>query len=170
MFVEQQANAVDEIRSALAAGDKATAERVAHTLKGSSANLGAADLSASAADVEAAIRSRAEDVPLEALARKIITLVGAIDHALPADSAEIVFGGGPGETASLVAPLSQLKKLLENDDPEAAEFVAEARSRLSGILTGAEFGNLNRLVSTYDFAAALQILSSIASRLSLTLE
>ncbi len=171
MFVERQRRSVDEIRAALAAGDVPTAERVAHTLKGASANLGAAELSAEAARVEVAIKTRqADNASLETLAQKLAALLEVIDTALPAETAIAVSGEESGDTTSVAAPLSRLKRLLESDDPEAAEFVADARSRLSGILTGTELGDLSSLASSYDFAAALQCLSSIASRLTLTLE
>ena len=55
-FAEQQASAVDTIKAALSAGDVATAERAAHSLKGAAATLGAISLSESAAKAETAIK------------------------------------------------------------------------------------------------------------------
>src|SRR4029079_16979641 len=55
-FAEQQANGVTELRAALAAGDQATAERAAHSLKGSAGNLGITNVQHAAAEAEAAIK------------------------------------------------------------------------------------------------------------------
>ena len=56
-FAEQQASTVDAIEAALAAGDAATAERAAHSLKGAAATLGASSLSEAAARAEVAIKT-----------------------------------------------------------------------------------------------------------------
>jgi CheY-like chemotaxis protein/HPt (histidine-containing phosphotransfer) domain-containing protein len=55
-YVAGQQSAVMEIRSALAAGDQVTAERIAHTTKAVSATLGAMRVQERAALVETAIR------------------------------------------------------------------------------------------------------------------
>ncbi len=55
-YVTGQRDCADNIRLALAAGDTATAQRAAHTLKGVSGTIGAKKVSALAGAVEAAIR------------------------------------------------------------------------------------------------------------------
>ena len=62
-FAQQEAGAVDTMRTALAMGDAATAERAAHSLKGAAGTLGASALSSIAAEAETAIklRQRADD-------------------------------------------------------------------------------------------------------------
>src|SRR6185436_15574135 len=54
-FVEQQGEAPARIADALGAGDRATAERLAHTVKGVAGNLGARAVHASAGVLEGAI-------------------------------------------------------------------------------------------------------------------
>jgi two-component system sensor histidine kinase/response regulator len=51
-FVVQQASALDKIGQLLQAGDRAAAARLAHTLKGVAAGLGARALAAAATDLE----------------------------------------------------------------------------------------------------------------------
>jgi hypothetical protein len=67
-------------------------------------------------------------------------------------------------------PLSRLKKLLEADDSEAAEFITEAQDRFSAILSRAEIETLTRTVGDFDYESALRAVSGIADRLSLKLE
>ncbi len=60
-YVTGQRDCADNIRLALAAGDAATAQRAAHTLKGVSGTIGAKDISALAGAVETAIRDHQGD-------------------------------------------------------------------------------------------------------------
>ena len=62
-FADSNAHAAQEIHTAMDAGDKETALRLAHTLKGLAASLGAPDLSAEALAVEQKIK---HDATLEA--------------------------------------------------------------------------------------------------------
>jgi two-component system sensor histidine kinase/response regulator len=84
-FADRQAEAVDAIRAALSAGDMATAEREAHSLKGAAATLGADHLAEDAAKAELAIKSgNGVDRELLSLSRSLDGVVTAIKTALPA--------------------------------------------------------------------------------------
>jgi signal transduction histidine kinase/DNA-binding response OmpR family regulator len=170
-FAEQQAAAVQEIRAAMAAGDAATAQRAAHSLKGAAGNLGASALAEAAAKAETALTTgQGVEFALESLARSLDTAVEAIRTALPAEISANGAGQVSTDPATVVEPLTRLKKLLENDDGEAAEFIVDARPNLSGVLTGVEIESLIGLVGNFDFEAALKCLAGIAARLSLNLE
>ena len=60
-FADQRAAVVAEMQTALDLADYATAERLAHTVKGSAGNLGVRSLSEMADDLEPAARSRDHD-------------------------------------------------------------------------------------------------------------
>jgi len=83
-FAARQAGMVDDIRTALASGDAAAAERDAHSLKGSAATLGADRLAEEAGKAEAAIKS-GNDIndALESLSRSLDAVVMAIRATLP---------------------------------------------------------------------------------------
>jgi len=77
----------DRIREALAANDRETAERLAHTLRGISGTLGATNLQDLAASLENSIHKSetAEVDPLLAsIDRDLATFIGSIDHAFEA--------------------------------------------------------------------------------------
>jgi signal transduction histidine kinase/CheY-like chemotaxis protein len=170
-FAESQAGAVEEIQAALTAGDTSTAERVAHSLKGASGNLGVATVADAAAKAEAAVKSGQGTEPaLQALSTSLRSAMDAIRLALPKEPLTEGAGDASADPAIVVEPLTRLRKLLKNDDGAAAEFIFEARPRLSKVLTGPEIGNLTSLVGNFDFEAALTCLSAIATRLSLRLE
>ena len=83
-FAKQQAGAVEEIRTALAAGDAATAERGAHSLKGAAATLGATTLAEAAARAETAVQTgQGMEDALKSLSATLDAVVGAISAALP---------------------------------------------------------------------------------------
>ena len=77
-FAEQQSTAIAAMRDALSSGDRATAERTAHSLKGAAGTLGANALSEAAAKAETAIKTghgvddavRALSIALELCARE----------------------------------------------------------------------------------------------------
>jgi two-component system, sensor histidine kinase and response regulator len=166
-FAEQQGGTVEIIRLALSNGDAAAAERAAHSLKGSAATLGAAQLAVAAAETESAVREGrdAEDT-LRSLSMSLDPVIKSIMTSLPAeaDGSSQAPGGDPDAVA---APLARLKQLLETDDGEAADFMIEVKPQLAGVLTPAEVKALTDQVGNFEFEAALKCLSGIASRLSL---
>ena len=170
-FAQQQASTVDEIRKALSMGDAATAERAAHSLKGAAGTLGATTLSEAAAKAETAIKTgQGIDTALTSLFAGLGAAVRAIRAALPEEIPTSGVGGASRDPATVVKPLTQLKRLLETDDGEAADFMIDARSDLSGLLTPTEIETLSELVGDFNFEAALKCLSAITDRLSLTLK
>jgi signal transduction histidine kinase/DNA-binding response OmpR family regulator len=169
-FAESQAGTVEEIRTALASCDVSTAERAAHSLKGAAGNLGATGLADVAAKAEAAVKSGAGiEAALDSLALSLRAVFEAIGSALPDEQPTEGTGEVSGDPATVVEPLTRLNNLLKNDDGSASDFMLDARANLSKVLTGVEIGALSRLVSNFDFDAALKCLAGIAARLSLNL-
>lgn len=75
-FYESGRRALAEIRSGMASGDSALVRRAAHTLKGSSANMGARNLEQAAAALERAAEAQ-PSAELEALSRTVSERFGA---------------------------------------------------------------------------------------------
>ncbi|HSF49031.1 MAG TPA: response regulator, partial [Burkholderiales bacterium] len=81
-FAKQEAGAVEQMRTAVAAGDAATAQRGAHSLKGAAGNLGATALSEAAAKAETAIKNgHGVDETLRSLSVSLKAVVEAISAA-----------------------------------------------------------------------------------------
>jgi len=168
-FADSQSGAVSEIRAALAAHDPATAQRIAHSLKGASANLGASCLAATAAKAEEAIKSNQSVQPaLEHLSQSLETTILAIHKALPDKSPPL--SSPAGDPSTIVQHLSRLKKLLESDDGETPDFLMQIRPKLLTVLTTSEIESLSFHVGNFGYSDALRALSGIAERLSLVLE
>jgi two-component system, sensor histidine kinase and response regulator len=85
-FVVQQASALDKVAQALQADDLTSAVRLAHTLKGVAAGLGARALEAAAGDLERCLKPLASREHVDdamAYARRLLqALVKALETAL----------------------------------------------------------------------------------------
>ena len=170
-FAKQEEGTVEQIRTALAAGDAATAQRGAHSLKGAAGTLGATTLAEEAARAEAAIKSgHGVDEALRSLSDSLIAAVEAISTALPDEVSIDVASQASADPAAVIEPLTQLKRLLENYDGAAAKFTVQAQPKLSCALTAEEMETLTGLVGRYDFVAARKCIADIAARLSLELK
>ncbi len=90
-YAAGQKDAVEQIRAALQAGDAATAERVAHTLKGVSANVGAVAVHDVASAVEHALKTGQASTEVEAhllaLAGPLAEVVAGLRAQLPPEPA-----------------------------------------------------------------------------------
>jgi HPt (histidine-containing phosphotransfer) domain-containing protein len=167
-FAWTSGGGVQEIRTALVTGDTATAARTAHSLKGSAANLGATTLAEVAAKAETALTTgTGVDHSLTDLAASLESTIAAIQSALPPEQTITETNADP---ATVLKPLTQLKKLLSNDDGEASDFIIETRPLLSKVLTEGELNALSDRVGNFDFAGALKSVADISARLSLKLE
>jgi HPt (histidine-containing phosphotransfer) domain-containing protein len=172
-FVEQQADAVSAIRVGLEQQDFALAERLMHTLKGVAGNLGAKPISELAAELEKSLRNRdvrTLDAGLPGLAIELTRTIDAIRNSLAAGATEIRERATASDSTETVTLLKHLKQLLANDDGAALDFLLEARERIDGIISDADLDALQKTVSDFDFASALDFLAGIAQRNKLSLE
>jgi two-component system, sensor histidine kinase and response regulator len=170
-FADSQSAAASDILAALATEDATSARRIAHSLKGASGNLGANSLAEKAGKVEAAIESKQGVAPaVEALSQSLNATIAAIRTAFPVASPVSDCAACTDDPAAVAQPLGRLKRLLEADDGEASDFILEVRPQLSKVLTAAEIDALIGHVGNFAYGDALQSLSTILARLSLTLE
>ncbi|HVR53280.1 MAG TPA: response regulator, partial [Pseudorhodoferax sp.] len=173
-FMADQAGTPQAIAQALQAGDAATAERLAHTLKGVAGNLGATALEQQAAALEEALRAQPPhpetSVLLERTAAGLQQLIEALrPHLPPADpapappapagmaTAAAAAAAAAAPTAAAAELLQRLGQLLEQGDVEAAELLQAHAAVLEPVL-GPHRAQLAQAVADYDFDAALDAL------------
>jgi two-component system sensor histidine kinase/response regulator len=172
-FVEQQADAVSKISASVEQQDFALTERLMHTLKGVSGNLGAKTINGLAAELEISLRNRdvrSLDAGLPRLSIELAQTMEAIRNSLAADSVDprpppVAFD--PTET---VAQLKHLKQMLVDDDGAALDQLLDARERFEGILSDTDLNTLERAVRDFDFTTALDCVADIAQRHKFSLE
>jgi CheY-like chemotaxis protein len=159
-FVAGQKSVVAEINKALKDNDWVTAERLAHTLKGVSGNIGATALQQLAEKVEAAIKGRRPrnelDGLLNALENLLKNLILQLEQKLPGERAKVVVTVDPEK---LKAVCDELEALLGDDDAEAGE-VLEANADLLNAAFPEHCRKINDSIRSFDFEAALEALGA----------
>jgi two-component system, sensor histidine kinase and response regulator len=164
-FAERHGEAVDEITAALGVHDEAAAHRIAHTVKGLAATIGAAEVSEAALSIEQGLsKGESVDVAIDRLAGCLAPVITAIRQVLPAAPVQ-ANGADPLTGAEYADRLSTLRKLLETDDGDAAEFMAKLAPSLANFLADEEVQNLTRTIGNFDFPSALATLDQVRRRL-----
>ena len=157
-FAEQQGHALAQAAAALANGDHALAERLAHTLKGVAGNIGAGGVQSAAAALERAIRDRANAAEIErvrqqagAVFEPLLTGIRTAFGAAGSDPSTQVDPVSPASPARSRESAAQLTVLLADSDPAAGEFIEAHRDALRPLFDAAGWSELKALVEAYAF-------------------
>jgi len=134
-FKDQQKETIAQIAASVAKGDIATAERLAHTLKGVAGNLGAKPVQAEAGKVEKLLREKAAAPTIEAALRAVAAVLDPLLVQLPSAiiTPAAVASGAPTAIADPVqtkAAAIELAKLLADSDASATDFVEKNQAAL----------------------------------------
>ena len=167
-FRADHGNDVSVMREALARGEKDTAQRLAHTIKGLAGTIGAGELNKTAAMLESALKSGhgGDDYG---------GLIDGLEQAItPVLEGLARLGSGREETKPLVEAadrdtinglLDELAVLLEDMDPESEDKAVELQTALGGTVDRALVKDLVRRVSGFEFDEAQEVLGQIRSAL-----
>jgi signal transduction histidine kinase/HPt (histidine-containing phosphotransfer) domain-containing protein/ActR/RegA family two-component response regulator len=161
-FVATQSDAPANLRRHLQAGEIADAHRLAHSLKGAAATLGAVTLQTVAARLERNLNSGTISDTWELLAsaveHELLTLTEAVKTGLATSSPV----QPEGETAGLANVLARLDALLAGNDIEAYHLAVDVEPQLRQAW-GDDAGTLIRAVRDLRFDDALSVLRSRSS-------
>ncbi|TAK60021.1 PAS domain S-box protein [Methylobacter sp.] len=162
-YVVNQENTSSELRAAIDADDRASAERIAHSAKGVSGNIGAIGLQEIAGELERMIKEGADrdDIlaKLAIFSQQQSALIKALKANLPAEKVR-----NPTEnvdTSKAAEVLTRLKKLLAFDDSKSKEVFEENFGLLRVVLGTEVFTKVDQAVKQFDFALALQHIDNI---------
>jgi|GEM_PF-1094034 len=155
MFVRGQQDATAQIRTALDAGKFEEAQRIAHTLKGVSGNIGANEIYHGAAALEDAIKTFAQrniiDPILVDAENRLALLISAISMALTEkETASRTEKFSMDEFAPIVA---ELGKLLAESGADSVEYFQQHRQILQQAFGNASI-KIAQALEDYDFEAA----------------
>ena len=158
-FVDGQRDAVQRLELALQSGETALAERIAHTLKGVAANLGASAVQAQAGELEMAIRAATPMAQLrpqiKALALAAECLLAKIAARLPSP-VEPPAGPIHSDPIASAGIDDRLLGLLQDGDPTAQTLVAENGGLLRQTL-GTSWSAFEMALQQFDFEQALNM-------------
>ncbi|MBF0138305.1 MAG: response regulator, partial [Magnetococcales bacterium] len=164
-YVAGQAESVHTVRVHLAAGERHEAERVAHTLKGVSGNIGAVRIQELAARMESAIKDNLAVTDIEPLLTDVENELTSLLRSLR----QSLGTGGEKEKESSIAKdviidrsaakkiVDRMELLLSEDDPESIAFFEQERSLIVSIF-GKTTENIEKLIKNYDMEGALALL------------
>ena len=154
-FAAGQKFATEEILKALEGNDVVSAERLAHTLKGVSGNIGATGLQQLAEKIEIAIkecRPRKElDGMLSALRSLLRNIIVQLESKLPEERINATVTVDP---VKLKAVCDKLEALLVDDDAEAGD-VLDVNADLLNTAFPNHYRKIEDSIRSFDFEAAL---------------
>ncbi|MSP93445.1 MAG: Hpt domain-containing protein, partial [Myxococcales bacterium] len=152
-----QKDAAEQTFAALNADDWQTAERIVHTLKGVSGNIGANTVQKCAEGAEMAIRERRPradvDVQLAALVGPLKHLISQLEVVVPAEQERQPV---PVDPAAVKRVWDRLQALLAEDDTAAGALLSQHADLLNSAYPN-QFGELESLIRACDFEAALAV-------------
>ena len=170
-FSEQQGGVMGQITAALDQGDRALAERLAHTLKGVAGNIGAKPIQSAAGALEKLIRDGANGGALESAQRQVTAVLdpflAQLQAMLVSTVADARIDTAP-QTASAAEcrkAAMELTRLLSEFDPGAADFIEANRPALRLLFAGETWPRFEDLVQGYSFAEAQAQLEEALQRL-----
>jgi PAS domain S-box-containing protein len=162
-FRDDQAESPARIRRALDDGDRATARRHAHTLKGLAGNIGAEALMASAAALE---RVLAGGGPADALVTDLERELAAVIEEI--DGRHAPAGGRASaddlDEKAFTAGLADLCRMLREDDADAVQRFEQLKPGFASRLTVEQLERVTRAVARYEFEDAAGQLATLAGR------
>jgi HPt (histidine-containing phosphotransfer) domain-containing protein len=166
-YIENQGEAPARIRGSLDDGDYSTAERLAHTAKGVSGNIGATEVQELAAQVEKAIREQGSREAIDSLLSPFADaqgkLVAGLREALvtPEVRAETIAAVDPDKAREIWVKITEY---LEQDDSEAVDYLDAEREAFRGVLGPEQFASLDNALKQYNFGRSLEILREHAGK------
>ena len=157
LFVSGNRECAAHLRTALETGDRATAERLIHTLKGVAGSIGATYLQTASTAVEEMIKSGASAEQarshIDELEAVLCGLIGQLESKLPLIEPENS-AAGSCDLNQLNPVCSRLLKLLDENDSEALDVVEEHTSLLYAAFKE-QFQAIEGDIRSFEFDRAL---------------
>jgi PAS domain S-box-containing protein len=159
-FCDRQADAGLRVAAALAAQDRGSAERVAHTVKGVAGNIGFTNLASLAGALEKALHAdRGVRGALSKFEAALARDTAALADALPAEAA----AAAPADAAGAAPHVATLARLLAASDGDALDCLAAHEGALRAVFAERQFGVFAEAVNGFDFDTALAQLQQAAT-------
>ena len=165
-FATKRSDVGAQISTALASGDRESAERNAHTVKGVAGNLGMNAIFQLAGKLETAIPESRADVQVllnefvSELDRQVQSILRALKTETPVQQERE--GKDRFNPAAALAVVARLRVLLEANDANASKAYVSLRDLLRGTVDETRMDALGEAIGVFDFEAALVRLDEIA--------
>jgi CheY-like chemotaxis protein len=169
LFARQYRDTGAAITAALEAGDFKTLGRIAHSIKGTAALFGAAELTQSAVAVETAARSGKSTGMGNLADLLVLQLVAAVEAAesIPPDAAPAASGAAAVGQEELAKMVESLYQLLDRQSLKARGCLAELAAALEGRGYDEDLLELRQNLEALRFGEARSRFDALANRLGL---
>ncbi|MGB4064543.1 MAG: PAS domain-containing protein [Azonexus sp.] len=161
-FTENHGDDFARIRNHLAAGNRDEARRLAHSLKGVSATLGAMLINKTSIALEAAIKEGRESTAIEPLIEAAEQAYISLREQLAAVAQPLHVGEDAGDAVASSALIERLRRELQQGEMSAQDLVRHQAATLKMVL-GKDFRAFEDCVSVFDFEGALAVLNDATS-------
>jgi two-component system sensor histidine kinase/response regulator len=166
-YVETGIQSLTDLKAAVEANNSETAERIAHTLKGTNGNIGATDLQTLADRIEKRIKEQADFNILitevaaltEAQTGMVEAIANAINISKPAPDPESAAGHQAKQLTQAIDPklLEQFIIMLKDNDTQAITQLEQHTEVFRAHFTPALYEKINRALLEFDFEQALTL-------------
>lgn len=164
-------NVVNEIRNAVKNNEKELSVRLAHTVKGVAGNLGAIELNKSAAELETELKKDVPDAIERTIAnfdsrmQKVLQEIGAWisdrqSNVKTDDNAEL-------DKSALKRMLDELKRLLEDNDPDAKNKIDEINEMPGTGCIRDVLREITESIHNYEFDGAIEKFNQLIPNLNI---
>jgi signal transduction histidine kinase/DNA-binding response OmpR family regulator/HPt (histidine-containing phosphotransfer) domain-containing protein len=165
MFARNQQGFGERLRAAVQGEDPSVAIRLAHTLKGNAATIGATEVSHLAAELESCCEKGFPQATGEVLLASLdTTLRQVIDGITARLSGEAEIPSTPVPDVDLVGKLDLLARQLDSIDAEAVETIEDLLAACRGQALFAELSEIATHIANYDYEEAAELLLQIRKR------
>ena len=176
-FRASNVDTVDNLETALSMGDDMTACRLAHTVKGVAANIGAVELAVVAAELESALMTGCIGVDDILLAKLVESLTEVTDSIKKLEelNAELKIKKQDDDVKADIDPdairalMIDLAQMLEIGSSKSMKQIEMLGKYLSNTQVDKQFKQLKNDVDIFDMDKALERLKAIASGLNISL-
>ena len=162
-----------QFHSALQAKDMETAERLAHTLKGVSANIGAQNVQVASASLQDLFNKNTpmEEIQTQAgqVGAELDIVINSLKQFIATEAIDQPAISTTDDASQTEPLLKDLAVLLEDNNTEAGEKLAQLQKLLIGTTYQSEINRLHQNIDDYDFESALQTLHSLAKQMDIRL-
>jgi len=174
-FLEQFGDVEKRLKQCLDQGELDQAQRLIHTIKGTSGNLGADALYAATRALELQLKSPTGDGLQPAMDRflqrhqRVIASLEGLNFDQPDDSAVRSEADTAIDVDAVAALIGDMRLLLKRSDSRVRHVLPKLRALIPGPLLSAEKDRLDRAVYRLDSDQALACLRTIAAKLQITI-
>lgn len=157
-YITGQKDAIINMKKALKNNDLVSVEKISHTLKGVSGNIGAKYVADAMATVEQLIQGNHSVVDIDLLLDELQIILDSLMDSIDKYLQTITSCSSPsqGSLGTYTESLINLKKLLMDSDSEALNYFEQVKADIAAVFSPEDFRQMERFILNFEFDRALE--------------